>query len=113
MVPSKTILVIDDEPDILLAHRAILERAGYRVLTATDGQAGLARALRERPDLVIVDMMMPRQSGFVVLERLKEHSGAGFSVIMLTANTAPEQRADAELLGVDEYPLKPVTTEQL
>src|SRR5688500_9129189 len=98
MVPSKTILVIDDEPDILFGHQMILERAGYRVLTANDGQAGLARALRERPDLVIVDMMMPRSSGFVVIERVKEHFGPNHPVVMMTANVAAEQRAYAEFL---------------
>src|SRR5262245_43441455 len=113
MDPSKTILVIDDEPDIIIGQQTALERAGYRVLTAGDGQSGIALALHERPDLVIVDMMMPRQSGFVVLERLKEHFGTDFPVIMMTANAADEQRAYAEFLGVDAYLLKPITAEQL
>ena len=64
MAPTQAILVIDDEPDILLAVQVILQRTGYQVLTADDGAAGIERAIRERPNLVIADLMMPRSSGF-------------------------------------------------
>src|SRR5262245_13459271 len=70
-MPAKTVLVVDDDPDIVGALRTALECAGYRVLTAADGDAGLAAAEREAPDLVVVDMMMPKRSGFLVLEKLK------------------------------------------
>jgi DNA-binding response OmpR family regulator len=112
MDPSKTILVIDDEPDILNGYQAILEREGYRVITAPDGQSGLTRALREHYDLVIVDLMMPRISGFIILERVKE-ALPGRPVIMLTASRAAEQRAYAEFLGVDAYLIKPVAPQEL
>jgi len=112
MDPSKTILVIDDEPDILNGYQAILEREGYRVITAPDGQSGLTRATRENYDLVIVDLMMPRISGFIILERVKE-TMPGRPVIMLTGSGAPEQRAYAEFLGVDAYLIKPVAPQVL
>ncbi|HMF19170.1 MAG TPA: response regulator, partial [Gemmataceae bacterium] len=71
MADSKTILLIDDDREIIIALRTVLESKGYRVLTATDGNSGLAVAERENPNLVLVDMMMPKKSGFLVLEKLK------------------------------------------
>jgi two-component system alkaline phosphatase synthesis response regulator PhoP len=64
MASTKTVLLVDDDPDILSALGTMLERTGYRVLTAADGNMGLAVAEREAPHLVIVDMMMPKKSGF-------------------------------------------------
>ncbi len=70
MATPRTILLVDDDADILAAMRAVLERRGYRVVTAGDGNAGLAAAEREGPDLVVVVMMMPKKSGYLVLEKL-------------------------------------------
>jgi DNA-binding response OmpR family regulator len=108
MVAPQTILVIDDDPDICGHLQMILEDSGFRVITAGDGQTGLTRASHDRPNLVIVDMMMPKMSGFVVLERLKQRQG--MPVIMLTANGSEQQRAFAEFLGVDAYLTKPAGT---
>src|SRR6516164_10066400 len=112
MSTQKTILLIDDDPDIISALRMILERRGYRVLAAYDGNAGLAVAERETPDLVVVDMMMPRKSGFLVLEKLKSRGG-GPPVIMITANEGSRHRAYAELLGADDYVRKPFAMDKL
>jgi DNA-binding response OmpR family regulator len=101
-----TVLVVDDDTDILGALQTVLQRTGYRVLTATDGNMGLAVAERESPDLVVVDMMMPKKSGFLVLEKLKSRPD-GPKVIMITANEGSRHRAYAEVLGVDEYLRKP------
>lgn len=113
MVAPQTILVIDDDPDIRSNLQMLLEDQGYRVITAPDGAAGLCRALSEHPDLVIVDMMMPKMSGFVVLERLKGQERSSLPVIMLTANESDQQRAFAEFLGVDAYLHKPIATKAL
>jgi DNA-binding response OmpR family regulator len=113
MAAAKTILLIDDDPDIVQAMRTILERAGYRVLAAHDGNAGLAVAEREAPDLVVVDMMMPRKSGFLVLEKLKSRKQAAPPVIMITANEGSRHRAYAEMLGVDDYLRKPFAMDKL
>lgn len=112
--PTKTVLVVDDDHDILFAIRAAIESRGYRVMTASDGNAGLNIAERERPDLVIVDMMMPKKSGFLVLERLKA-KGREWSpkMIMITANEGGRHRAYAEMLGVDEYIRKPFSMDKL
>jgi DNA-binding response OmpR family regulator len=110
---AKTILLVDDEADILAIMRAALEPAGYRILTAEDGNMGLALAEREQPDLVVVDMMMPKKSGFLVLEKLKQRPGGGPRVIMVTANESARHREYAQKLGVDDYIIKPFETAQL
>jgi len=113
MAAAKTILVMDDDPDILSALRIVLEKQNYRVLTASDGNAGLAIAEREQPDLVVVDMMMPKKSGFLVLEKLKSRKEASPRVIMITANEGSRHRAYAGMLGVDDYIRKPFAMERL
>ena len=112
MAAPRTILLVDDDAEILAAMRAVLERRGYRVLTAAEGNAGLAAAEREAPDLVVVDMMMPKKSGFLVLEKLKARGG-GPPVIMITANEGSRHRAYAETLGADDYLRKPFAIESL
>lgn len=105
--PVKTVLLVDDDQDILGAMRTVIERAGYRVVTASDGNMGLAVAERESPDLVVCDMMMPKKSGFLVLEKLKARPASGPKVIMITGNEGHRHKAYAEFLGVDEYLRKP------
>jgi DNA-binding response OmpR family regulator len=112
-MPAKTILLVDDDQEILHAMRAVMENKGYRVLTASDGNMGLSVAEREHPDLVIVDMMMPKKSGFLVLEKLKSRKQALPRVIMITANEGGRHRAYAEMLGVDDYIRKPFAMDRL
>lgn len=109
---AKTILLIDDDPDIIEAVGFVLAQAGYRVVTAVDGCQGLSAAEREKPDLVVVDMMMPKKSGFAVVEKLKNQPAAP-SIIMISANEGVQHQAYAELLGVDEYLRKPFAMETL
>jgi DNA-binding response OmpR family regulator len=113
MPSTKTILLVDDDPDILSALRTVLEIRGYRVVTAKDGSEGLAVAEREGPDLVLVDMMMPKKSGFMVLDKIKSRQGDTPPVIMMTANAGGRHRAYAEVLGVDDYLHKPFDLEVL
>jgi len=113
MAVPKTVLLVDDDADILSAMRTMIERKGYRVVTASDGNMGLAVAEREAPDLVVVDMMMPRKSGFLVLEKLKSRPEGGPRVIMITANEGSRHRAYAEILGVDDYIRKPFEMSRL
>jgi DNA-binding response OmpR family regulator len=108
MPVHRTVLVIDDDSDIREILQMALEDSGYRVLCAPDGEVGISRALKEAPDLVIVDMMMPRISGFVVLERLKHQHQFAAPIIMLTGNESDQQRLYAEFLGVDVFLIKPV-----
>lgn len=113
MGTRKTVLIVDDDAEIRGALEAVLTTHGYRVLTASDGNLGLAVAEREGPALVIVDMMMPRKSGFLVLEKLKSRKANGPRVIMITANEGNRHRAYAESLGVDDYLRKPFDVQRL
>ena len=113
MASGKTILLIDDDADIVHAMRVVLEGQGYRVVSAADGNAGLAMAEQESPDLVIVDMMMPKKSGFLVVEKLKSRKDASPPIIMITANEGGRHRAYAEMLGVDDYLRKPFAMDKL
>jgi DNA-binding response OmpR family regulator len=108
MADARTVLVIDDDPDICEALQTALEGRGLRVRCAPNGEIGIDTALKSPPDLVILDMMMPRMSGFIVLERLKQHHRLSVPIIMLTANDSDHQQAYAELLGADVYLRKPI-----
>jgi DNA-binding response OmpR family regulator len=112
---SKRILLVDDDPEIIESMRSVLEAKGYQVLVARDGNQGLALAERELPDLLILDMMMPKKSGFLVLERLKgkDAKTRKMPTIMITANEGGRHRAYAEMLGVDEYIRKPFAIDKL
>jgi|SRR5262245_10234769 len=113
MAAVRTVLVIDDDPNIRETLQIALQDVGFRVISARDGEDGISRAVAELPDLVIVDMMMPRASGFTVIERLKQKHQLRMPVIMLTGNESDHQRAYAEFLGVDCYLTKPVRPFQL
>jgi len=109
----KTILLVDDDPEIIDSMRTVLEGKGYRVLVARDGNAGLTVAEREEPDLIILDMMMPRKSGFLVLEKLRTRPEGLIPTIMITGNEGSRHRAYAEFLGVKDYIRKPFAMEKL
>ena len=112
--PAKTVLVVDDEQDILDLVRFRLEHDGYRVITASDGEAGLTLARTERPDLCVLDVMMPKLSGLEVLARLRDDpSTAAMRVILLTARG---QDADVDRgfeLGAHDYVTKPFSPKEL
>ena len=91
----------------------ILENKGFRILAARDGNAGLMIAERENPDLLVLDMMMPKKSGFLVLEKLKSRPGGLIPTIMITGNEGSRHRAYAEMLGVRDYIRKPFAMEKL
>lgn len=111
MAATKTILLVDDDPEVRQGLRALLEGHGYRVVTADDGNAGLAAAERELPDVVVVDLMMPHKSGLLVLEKLKARREHAPRVVMITASERGRHRAYAETLGVDAYLRKPFAGE--
>jgi DNA-binding response OmpR family regulator len=113
MNAAKTVLLMDDDPDILAAMQLVFARHGYRVVTAMDGSTGIAAAEQEKPDVVVVDMMMPKKNGFQVVEQLKRGREAAPPVVMITANGGGRHRAYAEMLGVDDYLCKPFAMEKL
>jgi DNA-binding response OmpR family regulator len=111
--PPKRILLVDDDREIVESMRIALEASGYQVLVARDGNQGLALAEREDPDLVILDMMMPKRSGFLVLEKLRRPRPVPVRIIMVTANEGNRHKAYAETLGVDDYIRKPFAMDRL
>ncbi len=113
MPAQKTILLVDDDTEIIESMRTILENKGYRIMVARDGNAGLTLAERENPDLIVLDMMMPKKSGFLVLEKLKGRPGGLIPTIMITGNEGSRHRAYAEFLGVKDYIRKPFAMEKL
>jgi DNA-binding response OmpR family regulator len=113
MPAPKTILLVDDDNEIIETMRTVFDGRGYRVLVARDGNAGLTVAERENPDLIILDMMMPKKSGFLVLEKLKTRPGGLIPTIMITGNEGSRHRAYAEMLGVKDYIRKPFAVEKL
>lgn len=110
---NRRILIVDDDPDIIETVRYALENVGHEVLVARDGNQGLAMAEREDPDLIILDMMMPKRSGFLVMEKLRRSSGDPHKIIMITANEGNRHKAYAEMLGVDDYMRKPFNMDKL
>jgi DNA-binding response OmpR family regulator len=110
---GKRILLVDDDAEIVESLRLALEANGYNVLVARDGNQGLALSERENPDLVILDMMMPKRSGFLVLEKMRRTRDTPMRVIMITANEGSRHKAYAEMLGVDDYIRKPFPMDRL
>jgi DNA-binding response OmpR family regulator len=110
---KKRILLVDDDAEIIESLRYALTAKGYEILVARDGNQGLAMADREDPDLVILDMMMPKRSGFLVLEKLRQSRPVPTRVIMITANEGSRHKAYAEMLGVDDYIRKPFAMDRL
>jgi DNA-binding response OmpR family regulator len=110
---AKRILLVDDDIEIVETLKYALESRGYQVLVARDGNQGLAMVERENPDLVILDMMMPKRSGFLVLEKLRRTHPIPVRVIMITANEGSRHKVYAEMLGVDDYIRKPFAIDRL
>lgn len=110
--PGPRILVIEDELPMRTALTDCLEAEGYRVLTAGDGAAGLDRALRERPDLVLLDVMMPKLDGFALCAELRRIENP-VPVLMLTAKGQVQDRVSGLDAGADDYLIKPFSTDEL
>ena len=112
---GKSVLVVDDDPDIVTAIRAMLADTGAKITTVSDGNSAVDVAVGEAPDLVILDAMLPKRSGFLVLEKLKAKKGRGQKpyVIMITGNQGKRHEELAASLGVDAYIHKPFRMEKL
>ena len=112
-MPPPRILLVDDDPQVVESVQAALEALGYKVLVARDGNEGLMRAERDAPDLVVLDMMMPRRSGLAVLERLRSVAQSGPQVIMVSANAEERHRDFAASHGVAAFLKKPFEIPEL
>jgi DNA-binding response OmpR family regulator len=106
MDPKRTILVIDDEPHIVLGLKDALEFEGFSVLTAANGKAGLALAQRERPDAILLDLMLPDLNGYQVCEEIRR-TNQFVPIIMLTAKSQEADKIRGLQAGADDYVTKP------
>lgn len=114
--PTATILVIEDDRQIRRVVQGYLEQAGYRVLTAADGDAGLALAQAEKPALLVLDLMLPGHDGWEITQRLRQSRDpavAGVHIIMLTARVEEADRVRGLTLGADDYVVKPFSPREL
>lgn len=111
---SKKILLVDDEPELVFLIQDQLQSSGYEVSTAEDGQTGLEKARSEKPDLILLDLMLPKLDGHKICGLLKKDTRyADIPIIMLTAKAREEDVALAHELGADAYFTKPFQVEIL
>lgn len=112
MQPS--ILVADDEPSIVLSLQVLLQKAGYRVRVARNGEEALQSVAEERPDLILLDAMMPKRDGFDVCQSLRaDPAYQDLTIIMLTAKSRDVERQKGMALGATDYITKPFSTREL
>jgi len=111
---KKVILAVDDEPNILMSIEFILDMEGYEVHTARDGDEALEVAERVRPDVILLDINMPRKDGYEVCRILRARADmAGIKVIMLTAKGQTLEKKKGLEVGADEYVTKPLSADEL
>ncbi|MCE8431032.1 response regulator transcription factor [Rhodovulum sulfidophilum] len=111
---DKRVLLIEDEPNIIEAIRFILARDGWRVDTHAEGSPAFARVAEPRPDIVILDVMLPGRSGFDILRDIRSESGLdGLPVLMLTAKGQVKDRDLAERMGASRFMAKPFSNTEV
>ena len=111
---ARKVLIADDEPNILISLEFLMKREGYEVHVARDGPEALAAIQRERPDLVLLDVMMPGKSGFEVCAAVRSDEAlAGVKILMLTAKGRDTDVAQGLGVGADGYMTKPFSTKEL
>ncbi|WP_024304504.1 response regulator transcription factor [Pseudogulbenkiania sp. MAI-1] len=111
---TKTLLIADDEPNIVISVEFLMKREGFEVLVARDGEEALAKIREHRPDIVLLDVMMPKLSGFDVCQEVRADPAlAGVRILMLTAKGRETEVAKGLALGADVYMTKPFSTREL
>lgn len=111
---SKKVLIVDDEPNIAISVDFLMRREGFEVLVAHDGEEGLARIRADRPDLVLLDVMMPKLDGFEVCKAVRADPAlAGVRILMLTAKGRAQEITKGLALGAEAYIPKPFSTREL
>ncbi len=111
---SQEILIVDDESNIVLSLEFLMRQAGYRVRTAEDGEQALAALEASKPDLVLLDVMMPKKDGYEVCQQIRRRpEWAQLPVIMLTAKGRDVEREKGLAMGADDYITKPFSTQEV
>jgi len=110
----KKVLIADDEPNIVMSLEFLMQRAGYQVQVASNGEEALRFATELPPDLMLLDVMLPRMSGFEVCQKVRENAACGaVKIIMLTAKGRDTEMAKGLAMGADAYVTKPFSTKDL
>ena len=111
---SKKILIVDDEPNIVISLEFLMKKEGFQVAVAGDGEEALAKVASFAPDLLLLDVMMPKKSGFEVCEALRTDSAnSALKIVMLTAKGRETEVAKGLAIGADAYVTKPFSTKDL
>lgn len=111
---AKKVLIADDEQNIVISIEFLMKREGFQVLIANDGEDALAKVQSERPDLVLLDVMMPKKNGYEVCQSIKSDPAlASTKVLMLTAKGRDTEVAKGLAIGADAYMTKPFSTRDL
>ena len=111
---SKSILVVDDEPNIVPSLEFLMTQAGYEVSTAADGEAALQRIEAAPPDLVLLDVNIPKRNGYEVCETIRANpSWDSVRIVMITAKGRDVEREKGLALGADDYIIKPFSTHEV
>jgi DNA-binding response OmpR family regulator len=111
---ANKILIVDDEPNIVLSLEFLMKQAGFQVSTAADGEAGLEAVAAESPDLILLDVMMPRKNGYEVCQTIRENPAwQHIRIIMLTAKGREVEKEKGLALGADDYVTKPFSTQEV
>jgi DNA-binding response OmpR family regulator len=111
MARPQSVLIVDDEPNILLSLQFLMKKSGYEVRTSKDGEEALAEIARAAPDLVLLDVMMPKVDGFSVCKMIRDNpEWKDVRIIMLTARGRDVEREKGLALGADDYITKPFST---
>jgi DNA-binding response OmpR family regulator len=111
---TKKILIVDDEPNIVISLEFLMKKEGFAVAVANDGDEALAQVASFNPDLLLLDVMMPKKSGFEVCEALRaDPERAGLKIVMLTAKGRDTEMAKGLAIGADAYVTKPFSTKEL
>lgn len=111
---AQSILLVDDEPNILLSLQFLMQRAGYQVTTAADGEAALKAIAQHPPDLILLDINMPKLNGYAVCEQVRANPDwAATRIILLTAKGREVEKEKGLALGADDYITKPFSNQEL
>jgi DNA-binding response OmpR family regulator len=111
---AKKILIVDDEPNIVISLEFLMQKEGFEVAVAVDGEEALAKVASFNPDLLLLDVMMPKKSGFEVCETLRANPAyGGLLIVMLTAKGRDTEVAKGLAIGADAYVTKPFSTKDL
>lgn len=111
---NRHVLIVDDEPNILISLEFLFKREGYTVSVARDGAEGLAAIQSQRPDLVVLDVMLPKLDGFAILQSVRADPGLAYTrILMLTAKGREAEQKKGLTLGADAYLPKPFSTHEL